>query len=70
MHGLSYLVQHPRGWKSCTFSFVADFVAKTQQNQELSIPSLDDFVGGDRDKLVLSHQSLQDIPVVYGAVPS
>ena len=30
LHGLSSRVQHARGWKSCTFSFVPDFVAETQ----------------------------------------
>ena len=60
LHGLSYQVQHSQGWKSCAFSFVPDFVDKTQnlsrhgsKFEELSIPFSDDFVGGDRDELVL-----------------
>ena len=61
LHGLSHRAQHSQGWKSYTFSFVSDFVAKTQnlslhgyRFEEFLIPSLDDFVGGDRDELVLS----------------
>ena len=45
---------------SCTFSFLPDFVAKTQnpsvpdpQFDEFMVPSLDDFVDGDRDEHLL-----------------
>ena len=60
MHGLSFCVRHLHGWRSCTFSFLPDFVAKTQNPsvpvssfEEFSVLSLDDFIGGDRDKLLL-----------------
>ena len=60
LHGLSFRVRHSRGWKSCTFSFLPDFVAKTQNPsvpdshfEEFSVPVLDDFVGDDRDGLLL-----------------
>ena len=56
----SFRVRHSGGWKSCTFSFVSDFVTKTQnllvhdpRFEEFTIPSLDGFVGGDRDELEL-----------------
>ena len=58
LHSLSFMVRHSRGWKSCTFSFLPDFVVKTQNPsvhdsrfEEFSVPSLDDFIGDDRDKL-------------------
>ena len=60
LHGLSFRVHHLHGWKSCTFSFLPDFVAETQNPlvcdssfEEFSVPSLDDFVGNDRDGLLL-----------------
>ena len=60
LHGLSFRVCHSRGWKSCIFSFLPDFVAKTQNPpvldscfKEFSVPSLDDVVGDDRDELLL-----------------
>ena len=60
LHGLSFCVRHSRGWRSCTFSFLSDFIAKTQNPSvsdphcdEFSVPSLDDFVDGDRDELLL-----------------
>ena len=55
LHDLSSRVRHSQGWKSYTFSFLPDFVAKTQNPsvpdscfEEFSVPSLDDFVGDDR----------------------
>ena len=58
MHGLSFCVWHSREWKCCTFPFVSDFLAKTQNPlihdprfEELTIPFLDDFVNGDGDEL-------------------
>ena len=60
LHRLSFRVHHSRGWRLCMFSFLPDFVAKTQNPsmpdshfKEFSIPSLDDFVGDDRDELLL-----------------
>ena len=60
LHDLSFRVCHSRGWRSCTFSFLPDFVAKIQNPstpdsrfEEFSVPSLDDFVGDDRDELVM-----------------
>ena len=57
---LSYHVQHLHSWGSCTFSFLTDFVVKTQNPSvpdpsfnELLVSSLDDFVGGNRDELLL-----------------
>ena len=48
-----------RVWRFSTFTFLLDFVAKTQNPlvpdphfDEITIPSLDDFVGGDRDELL------------------
>ena len=48
LHGLSFRVRHLRGWRSCTFSFLPD-----SRFEEFSVPSLDDFIGDDRDKLLL-----------------
>ena len=57
---LSFLVHHSCGWGSVTFSFLPDFVAKTQNPsvpdprfEEFTVPSLDDFVDGDWDELLL-----------------
>ena len=57
---LSCRVCHSHGWKSCTFSFLPDLMAKTQNPsvpdsrfEKFSVPSLDDFVGDDRDELLL-----------------
>ena len=59
LHGLSFRICHSCGWRSCTFSFLLGFIAKTQNPsvpdsrfEEFTIPSLDDFVGGDRDELL------------------
>ena len=53
-HDLSLQVKHSKGWRSCTLSFVSDFVAKTQNpsvysshSEEFVIPPLADFVDGD-----------------------
>ena len=60
LHGLSYQVRHLKGWKPCTFSFVPDFIAKSQnlsildpRFEKLIIPLLTDFMGGDRDMMLL-----------------
>ena len=54
LHSFSSCVCHLRGWRSCTFFFLRDFVAKTQnpsvhdpQFEEFTVPSLDDFVDSD-----------------------
>ena len=51
LHRLSSRVRHSTGWKSCTFSFVPGFVAKTQNPlirdfriKEFTIPSLMEFM--------------------------
>ena len=55
LHGPSFHVRHLQGWKFCMFSLVLEFVAKNQNPlihdprfEEFSIPSLDDFVGGNK----------------------
>ena len=60
LHGLSHEVRHSRGWGSMTFSFVPDFVAKTQDPsifdprfETFTIPSLRDFTDGDQDEMLL-----------------
>ena len=55
LHGLSFLVRLSRSWRSCTFCFFPDFVAKTQNPSvpDTTISSLGDFVGDDWDKLLL-----------------
>ena len=60
LHSLSFRVRHSCEWKSCTFSFLPDFVAKTQNPsvpdsrfEEFSVPFLDDFVEDDNDELLL-----------------
>ena len=49
-----------KGWRSCTFSFLPEIVAKTQNLsvydphfEEFTVPSLADFVDGDRDEMLL-----------------
>ena len=58
MHFLPYRVKHLKCW--CTFSFVPDFLAKTQNPsilsprvKEFAIPSLLDFVDGDQVEMLL-----------------
>ena len=58
--GLSCRVCHSKGWRRCTFLFLPDFVAKSQNPcvydphfKEFIIPSLADFVDGDRDTMLL-----------------
>ena len=60
LHWLSFRVRHSHGRRSCTFSFLPDFVAKTQNPSvhdprfdEFTVLSLDNFVDGDRDELLL-----------------
>ena len=60
LHGLSFHVWHSLGWKSCTFSYVRNFVANTQNPSlhdprfnEFTALSLDDSVSGDRDEFLL-----------------
>ena len=62
LHGLSFHVRHSRHQRSCAFSYLPDFVAKTQsllvhdpRFDEFTVPLLDDFMGGDRDELLLFH---------------
>ena len=52
LHSLSFRVCHSQGWRSCTFSLLPDFIAKTQ-NPFVPDPRLDDFVDSDRDELFL-----------------
>ena len=59
LHGLSFHVRHWHGWRSFTFSFLPDIVAKAQNPSvsdprfdEFTVPFLDDFVDGDRDELL------------------
>ena len=40
LHSLSFCVCHSRGWRACTFSFLPDFMAKTQN------PSISDSLRG------------------------
>ena len=60
LHGLSFRVHHSHSCRFWTFSFLPDFVAKTQNPSnpdprfdEFPVPSLDDFVNSDRDELLL-----------------
>ena len=60
LHGLSYEVSHTRHWREMGFSFVPEFIAKTQdpsKTEELfssfTIPSLGDFTDFDKDELIL-----------------
>ena len=60
LHGLSFWICRSRGLKSCTFSYLPDFVAKTQNHSvhdphfdEFTIPTLDYSVGGDWDEFLL-----------------
>ena len=60
LHGVSHAVRHSRGWNSLTFSFVPDFVAKTQDPtvfdprfETFTVPSLRDFTDGDQDEMLL-----------------
>ena len=60
LHGLSFRICHSCRWKSCIFSSPPDFVAKTQNPsvpdfrfEKFWVPSLDDFIGDDRDELLL-----------------
>ena len=56
LHVLSFRVSNSWDWRSCTLSFLPDFVAKTQNPSvpdpcfdEFTIPSVDDFVDGNKD---------------------
>ena len=60
LHALSAKVGHSEGWNSLSFSFVPDFVAKTQNPSipdhrfdGFTIPSLKDHTGDDPDEMVL-----------------
>ena len=59
---LSCQVRHSKGWRSFTFSFFPVFIAKTvcdPKFEEFTIPSLADFVDGDRvNNLCFSLMSL------------
>ena len=60
LHALSHRVRHSEGWHSLSFSFVPEFVAKTQNPsvydprfEEFEVPSLRDFTGDDPDEMLL-----------------
>ena len=60
LHGLSYEVSHTRHWKEMGFSFLPEFVAKTQDPSRREdsfssfvIPSLGEFTDFDRDEMIL-----------------
>ena len=58
LHGLSAEVRHSQGWTSVTFSFVPDFLAKTQRPgqdfiDEFTIPALLEFVGEQEEDRLL-----------------
>ena len=60
LHGLPDRVRHLKGWRSCTFSFLPDFMTKSQNPsaydphfEEFTVPSLADFADEDRDKIFL-----------------
>ena len=60
LHALSAQVGHSEGWRSMSFSFVPDLVARTQKPSILdhrfdgfSIPSLKDFTGDDPEETLL-----------------
>ena len=60
LHALTVMVGHSEGWKSLAFSFVPEFVAKTQNPSipdhrfdGFSIPSLKDFSGDDPEEMLL-----------------
>ena len=59
--GFSYEVKHSRGWTSCTFNIVPEFVAKTQNPlileqyfEKFTIPLLRDLVDYGREEVLLS----------------
>ena len=59
-HSLSYQVCDLKGWRFYTFSFLPEFVVKPQNSfaydqhfKEFAIPSLTDFVDGDRDEMLM-----------------
>ena len=67
LHGLSYQLRYSEGWRSCIFSFVPNFVAKTQNPPvlcpkfyEFTVSSWMDFVVRD---IAVPHQSNQEVPV-------
>ena len=60
LHAISYKVSHSKGWNEITFTFIPEFVAKNQDPSKtdprfwsFSVPSLEDFVGGEEDELTL-----------------
>ena len=60
VHGLSNLVLHSEGWKSCTLIVILDFSAQAQNPivsdlkfSVFSIPSLCDFIGNEEGKMLL-----------------
>ena len=60
LHALSVQVGHSEGWRSLSFSFVLDFVAKTQNPSipdhrfdGFFIPWLKDFAGDDPEEMLL-----------------
>ena len=60
LHGLSYNVKHSREWTSCTFYFMPEFIANTQNLSVLDLHfdksflyCLIETVDGDRDRMLL-----------------
>ena len=76
LHGLSFRVRYSCGWRSCTFSFLPDFVAKTQNPsipdsrfEEFCIPSLE-MTGTVGQATSVSHSGPQEVPVTDRTVSS
>ena len=62
LHGLTYWMHYSKGWRSHTFLFLPDFIAKTQNAsvhdlcfEELTVPSLADFLDENRDEMLRCH---------------
>ena len=74
LHGLSYQVCHSKKMEGLYLSASPDFTDKTQNPTvrdscfKFTVPSLADFVVGDRDNVDLPHQGYQEIPHQDGAV--
>ena len=71
LHGLSLPVRHSLGWKSCTLSYIHDFMAKTQnltvhdpRFEEFMIPSFDDFV---IETTFVSYQGPQEVSPLWSS---
>ena len=60
LHAQVAKVGHSKGWRSLSFSFMLEFVAKTQNPsvpdtrfEGFTIPSMKDYTDGDPDEMVL-----------------